>query len=97
MNPEEPWALQSGGGSSELSGSGEAQAETVWWRSGLQVALVDTVAFRGAWQKQFLFTNTQSLPFSLPDGSTVKVPMMHQAAEVSFGTDPLQPPSYTRV
>lgn len=71
-----------------MSGSGEAQPESLWWGSGLQVALVDTVAFRGAWHKPFLFTNTQSLPFSLPDGSTLKVPMMYQAAEVSFGTDP---------
>uniref|UniRef100_A0A3Q2ZRS5 Serpin peptidase inhibitor, clade E (nexin, plasminogen activator inhibitor type 1), member 3 n=1 Tax=Kryptolebias marmoratus TaxID=37003 RepID=A0A3Q2ZRS5_KRYMA len=49
------------------------------------VALVNTVAFRGVWQKQFLFSNTQNLPFILSDGSTIKVPMMYQAAEVSFG------------
>ncbi|XP_037542165.1 probable serpin E3 [Nematolebias whitei] len=82
---DESWPPQSGGSSNELSGSGEAQAETLWGGSGLQVALVDTVAFRGVWHKPFLFTNTHSLPFSLPDGSTVNVPMMHQAAEVGFG------------
>ncbi|KAM9710613.1 putative serpin E3 [Menidia menidia] len=51
----------------------------------LQVVLVNTVAFRGVWQKQFVFSNTQNLPFLLPDGSSVKVPMMYQTAEVSFG------------
>uniref|UniRef100_A0A096MHP4 Serpin peptidase inhibitor, clade E (nexin, plasminogen activator inhibitor type 1), member 3 n=1 Tax=Poecilia formosa TaxID=48698 RepID=A0A096MHP4_POEFO len=50
-----------------------------------QVALVNTVAFRGVWQKQFMFGNTQNLPFVLTDGSAVKVPMMYQAGEVSFG------------
>ncbi|XP_066563663.1 putative serpin E3 [Amia ocellicauda] len=50
-----------------------------------QMALVSTMAFRGTWRKQFLFTETQSLPFTTADGSTVKVPMMYQAAEVNFG------------
>uniref|UniRef100_A0A3B4X280 Serpin peptidase inhibitor, clade E (nexin, plasminogen activator inhibitor type 1), member 3 n=1 Tax=Seriola lalandi dorsalis TaxID=1841481 RepID=A0A3B4X280_SERLL len=68
----------------ELSGSGEAQAEALWWGHRLQMALVNTVAFRGVWQKLFLFTNTQNLPFTLSDGSTIKVPMMYQATEVSF-------------
>ncbi|XP_028446104.1 putative serpin E3 [Perca flavescens] len=71
--------------SGELSGSGEAQAEALWWGHRLQMALVNTVAFRGVWQKQFLFTNTQNLPFTLSDGSAIKVPMMYQATEVSFG------------
>uniref|UniRef100_A0A3Q0SZE1 Serpin peptidase inhibitor, clade E (nexin, plasminogen activator inhibitor type 1), member 3 n=1 Tax=Amphilophus citrinellus TaxID=61819 RepID=A0A3Q0SZE1_AMPCI len=62
-----------------------AQAEALWWGHRLQVALVNTVAFKGVWQKQFLFTNTQNLPFVLSDGNVIKVPMMHQAAEVSFG------------
>ncbi|XP_024862752.1 probable serpin E3 isoform X2 [Kryptolebias marmoratus] len=82
---EESWPLQSGSSSGELSGSGEPQAEALWWGNRLQVALVNTVAFRGVWQKQFLFSNTQNLPFILSDGSTIKVPMMYQAAEVSFG------------
>ncbi|KAK1903363.1 putative serpin E3 [Dissostichus eleginoides] len=82
-NQDEP--LQSGSSSGELSGSGEAQAEALWWGHRLQMALVNTVAFRGVWQKQFLFTNTQNLPFTLPDGSAIKVPMMYQATEVSFG------------
>lgn len=51
----------------------------------MQMALVNTVAFRGVWQKQFQFTNTQNLPFTLSDGSAIKVPMMYQATEVSFG------------
>uniref|UniRef100_A0A8C2Z5X6 Serpin peptidase inhibitor, clade E (nexin, plasminogen activator inhibitor type 1), member 3 n=1 Tax=Cyclopterus lumpus TaxID=8103 RepID=A0A8C2Z5X6_CYCLU len=69
----------------ELSGSGEAQAEAPWLGQRLQMALVNTVAFRGVWQKQFLFSSTQNLPFVLSDGTTVKVPMMHQAGEVRFG------------
>ncbi|KAM4558623.1 putative serpin E3 [Odontesthes bonariensis] len=85
-NHDEPWHLQPGGSSSgELSGSGEPQAEPLWWGHRLQVALLNTVAFRGVWQKQFMFTNTQNLPFILSDGSAIKVPMMYQAAEVSFG------------
>ncbi|XP_078119274.1 putative serpin E3 [Sander vitreus] len=84
-NHDETWPLQAGSSSGELSGSGEAQAEALWWGHRLQMALVNTVAFRGVWQKQFLFTNTQNLPFILSDGSAIKVPMMYQATEVSFG------------
>ncbi|CAB1329146.1 unnamed protein product [Coregonus sp. 'balchen'] len=76
-------ALQPGG-SGERFGSGEAQGETSWWGKRLQMALVNTVNFRGVWQKQFLFTDTQNLPFTLSDGSTIKVPMMYQATEVNF-------------
>ncbi|KAM4561456.1 putative serpin E3 [Fundulus diaphanus] len=82
---DESWPLQSGSSSGELSGSGEAQAEALWWGQRPQVALVNTVAFRGVWQKQFMSSSTQNLPFILSDGSTIKVPMMYQAAEVSFG------------
>ncbi|KAM9341876.1 putative serpin E3 [Pholidichthys leucotaenia] len=81
----EPWQLLAGSVSGDLSGSGEPQAEALWWGQRQQVALVNTVAFRGVWQKQFMFTNTQNLPFILSDGSTIKVPMMYQSAEVSFG------------
>ncbi|XP_065149360.2 probable serpin E3 [Paramisgurnus dabryanus] len=49
------------------------------------MALLSTVVFRGAWQKQFHLTETQKLPFFLSDGSTVKVPMMYQSTEVNFG------------
>uniref|UniRef100_A0A3B5MXM7 Serpin peptidase inhibitor, clade E (nexin, plasminogen activator inhibitor type 1), member 3 n=1 Tax=Xiphophorus couchianus TaxID=32473 RepID=A0A3B5MXM7_9TELE len=75
----------SGSSSGELSGSGEAQAEALWWGQRPQVALVNTVVFRGVWQKQFMFGSTQNLPFILSDGSAIKVPMMYQAGEVSFG------------
>ncbi|KAF3694587.1 putative serpin E3 Precursor [Channa argus] len=85
QNHDESWPLQSGSSSGELSGSGEAQAEALWWSHRLQMALVNTVTFRGIWQKQFLFTNTQNVPFILSDGSAVKVPMMYQATEVRFG------------
>ncbi|XP_029936688.1 putative serpin E3 [Myripristis murdjan] len=82
---DETWPLQAGSSSGELSGSGEAQAEALFWGRRLQMALINTVAFRGVWQKQFLFTNTQNLPFTLSDGNAIKVPMMYQATEVSFG------------
>ncbi|XP_054471274.1 probable serpin E3 [Anoplopoma fimbria] len=82
---DEPWPLQAGSSSGELSGSGEPQAEAPWWGRRLQMALLNTVVFRGVWQKQFLFSSTQNLPFILSDGTAVKVPMMHQASEVSFG------------
>ncbi|CAN9498480.1 unnamed protein product [Ophioblennius macclurei] len=86
QNQDESWPFQAGSSSGELSGSGEVQAEAaLWWSHRLQAALVNTVAFRGVWQKQFQFTNTQNLPFVLADGTPVKVPMMYQAAEVSFG------------
>ncbi|XP_060945152.1 probable serpin E3 [Limanda limanda] len=84
-NHDETWPLQAGSSSGELSGSGEAQTEALWWGHRLQMALVNTVAFRGVWQKHFLFTNTQNLPFTLSDGIAIKVPMMYQATEVSFG------------
>ncbi|XP_019960549.1 probable serpin E3 [Paralichthys olivaceus] len=84
-NHDETWPLQAGSSSGELSGSGEAQTEALWWGHQQQMALVNTVAFRGIWQKHFLFTNTQNLPFTLSDGSAIKVPMMYQATEVSFG------------
>nr|XP_020479649.1 serpin E3 isoform X2 [Monopterus albus] len=88
-NHDEWWPLRAESSSGELSGSGEAQAEAQaearWWGHRLQMALVNRVAFRAIWQKQFLFTNTQNLPFFLSDGSTIKVPMMYQAMEVSFG------------
>lgn len=51
------------------------------------MALVSSVAFRGTWQRQFLFTETRILPFTLYDGTTVKVPMMYQASEVKFGKE----------
>ncbi|XP_053184891.1 probable serpin E3 [Scomber japonicus] len=82
---DETWPLQAGSSSGDLSGSGETQGEALWWGHRLQMALVNTVAFRGVWQKQFLFTNTQNLPFLLSDGTAIKVPMMYQATEVSFG------------
>lgn len=63
----------------------EAQEESSGRESLLHIALLSTVVFHGAWQKQFLFTETQNLPFTLSDGSTVKVPMMYQSTEVNFG------------
>ncbi|XP_034042366.1 probable serpin E3 [Thalassophryne amazonica] len=82
---DETWPLQAGSTSGELSGSGEAQGDDVLWGHRLQMALITTVAFQGVWQKQFVFSNTHNLPFILPDGRSIKVPMMYQAAEVRFG------------
>ncbi|XP_058642145.1 probable serpin E3 [Onychostoma macrolepis] len=65
--------------------SNESQEEASRQDSLLHMALLSTVVFHGAWQKQFLFTDTQNLPFSLSDGSTVKVPMMYQSTEVNIG------------
>ncbi|KAJ8350907.1 hypothetical protein SKAU_G00260370 [Synaphobranchus kaupii] len=68
----------------ELAGLVEAQGDPSGWGQ-TQMALVSSVAFRGSWQRQFLFTETKSLPFTLSDGTTIKVPMMYQGSEVNFG------------
>ncbi|KAF7657703.1 hypothetical protein LDENG_00022830 [Lucifuga dentata] len=70
---------------SSQAGGGEAQAEAVWGGQWQQMVLVNTVSFGGIWQKPFVFTNTQNLPFFLHDGKTVKVPMMHQNTEAHLG------------
>ncbi|KAM3934597.1 serpin E3 [Leptodactylus fuscus] len=50
-----------------------------------QLALVSTMYFKSKWKTKFSFTETQTLPFISTDGSVVKVPMMHQTAEVNYG------------
>ncbi|XP_075054059.1 serpin E3 [Mixophyes fleayi] len=50
-----------------------------------QIALVSTMYFRSRWKTKFSFTDTQTLPFISMDGSVVKVPMMHQTADVNYG------------
>ncbi|XP_077435456.1 putative serpin E3 isoform X2 [Vanacampus margaritifer] len=99
LRRDEAWLpLQAGSSSGDLSGSGEVQqaeastsllsslsASASPWPSGQQMALLSTVVFRGTWQKQFHAVNTHNLHFLLLDGTTVKVPMMHQATEVRFG------------
>ncbi|NXU15033.1 SERP3 protein, partial [Pardalotus punctatus] len=50
-----------------------------------QVTLVSTLYFRSMWQKKFSFMDTQLLPFTTPEGSTLKVPTMHHTAEVNYG------------
>ncbi|XP_051564561.1 probable serpin E3 [Myxocyprinus asiaticus] len=69
----------------ELLQSDEPQEEASRQDILPHMTLLSTVVFQGAWQKQFLFTETQNLPFTLSDGSTVKVPMMYQSTEVNFG------------
>ncbi|NWW65679.1 SERP3 protein, partial [Ifrita kowaldi] len=50
-----------------------------------QVTLVSTLYFRSMWQEKFSFMDTQMLPFTTPEGSTLKVPTMHHTAEVNYG------------
>ncbi|NXA33836.1 SERP3 protein, partial [Eudromia elegans] len=50
-----------------------------------QVAVVSTMYFRSTWQRKFSFVDTQILPFTTAEGSTLNVPMMHHTAEVNYG------------
>ncbi|NXW33043.1 SERP3 protein, partial [Phaetusa simplex] len=50
-----------------------------------QVALVSTMYFKSTWQKKFSFMDTQMLPFTTAEGSTLKVPTMHHTADVNYG------------
>uniref|UniRef100_H0ZPD1 Serpin family E member 3 n=1 Tax=Taeniopygia guttata TaxID=59729 RepID=H0ZPD1_TAEGU len=50
-----------------------------------QVTLVSTLYFRSMWQKKFSFMDSQMLPFTISEGSTLKVPTMHHTAEVNYG------------
>ncbi|NWQ86904.1 SERP3 protein, partial [Burhinus bistriatus] len=50
-----------------------------------QVTLVSTMYFKSTWQKKFSFMDTQMLPFTTAEGSTLKVPTMHHTAEVNYG------------
>ncbi|NWS72703.1 SERP3 protein, partial [Crotophaga sulcirostris] len=50
-----------------------------------QVTLVSTMYFKSMWQKKFSFMDTQMLPFTTVEGSTLKVATMHHTAEVNYG------------
>ncbi|XP_072259546.1 serpin E3 isoform X1 [Pyxicephalus adspersus] len=50
-----------------------------------QITLVSTMYFRSRWKTKFSFTDTQMLPFISTDGMVIKVPMMHQTANVNYG------------
>ncbi|NWS51653.1 SERP3 protein, partial [Chunga burmeisteri] len=50
-----------------------------------QVTLVSIMHFKSTWQKKFSFMDTQMLPFTTAEGSTLKVPTMHHTAEVNYG------------
>ncbi|XP_014750854.1 PREDICTED: serpin E3 [Sturnus vulgaris] len=50
-----------------------------------QVTLVSTLYFRSMWQQKFSFMDSQMLPFTTPEGLTLKVPTMHHTAEVNYG------------
>ncbi|NXF54234.1 SERP3 protein, partial [Oceanites oceanicus] len=50
-----------------------------------QVSLVSTMYFKSMWQKKFSFMDTQMLPFTTVEGSTLTVPTMHHTAEVNYG------------
>ncbi|XP_066497456.1 probable serpin E3 [Hoplias malabaricus] len=79
--------LQQGAADKDLDEvvSGDPGEGVSWGSSAPHMALLSSVVFQGAWQKQFLFSETQNLPFTLSDGRTVKVPMMYQSTEVNFG------------
>ncbi|NXF91019.1 SERP3 protein, partial [Eubucco bourcierii] len=49
------------------------------------VALVSTMYFKSTWQKKFSFVDTQMLPFTTAEGSTLKVATMHHTVEVNYG------------
>ncbi|NXI20949.1 SERP3 protein, partial [Sterrhoptilus dennistouni] len=50
-----------------------------------QLTLVSTLYFRSMWQKKFSLMDSQMLPFTTPEGLTLKVPTMHHTAEVNYG------------
>ncbi|XP_021260287.1 serpin E3 [Numida meleagris] len=50
-----------------------------------RVAVVSTMYFKSTWLKKFSFLDTQILPFTTAEGSTLKVPTMHHTAEVNYG------------
>ncbi|XP_040513780.1 serpin E3 [Gallus gallus] len=50
-----------------------------------RVAVVSTMYFKSTWLKKFSFTDTQILPFTMAESSTLKVPTMHHTAEVNYG------------
>ncbi|NXV42690.1 SERP3 protein, partial [Uria aalge] len=50
-----------------------------------QVALVSIMYFKSTWQKKFSFMDTQMLPFTTAEGSTLKVATMHHTADVNYG------------
>ncbi|XP_065586437.1 serpin E3 [Cyrtonyx montezumae] len=50
-----------------------------------RVAVVSTMYFKSTWLKKFSFASTQVLPFTMAEGSTLKVPTMHHTAEVNYG------------
>ncbi|NWR06537.1 SERP3 protein, partial [Paradoxornis webbianus] len=50
-----------------------------------QLTLMSTLYFRSMWQKKFSLMDSQMLPFTTPEGSTLKVPTMHHTAEVNYG------------
>ncbi|NWZ68116.1 SERP3 protein, partial [Acrocephalus arundinaceus] len=53
--------------------------------AGPSLSLVSTLYFRSMWQKKFSLMDSQMLPFTTPEGSTLKVPTMHHTAEVNYG------------
>uniref|UniRef100_A0A8C6Z486 Serpin family E member 3 n=1 Tax=Nothoprocta perdicaria TaxID=30464 RepID=A0A8C6Z486_NOTPE len=68
----------------DFSDAGAAAARTA--ASPLnQIAVVSTMYFKSTWQKKFSFMDTQMLPFTTAEGSTLKVPTMHHTAEVNYG------------
>lgn len=51
-----------------------------------RVVLMDTVTFGATWAHQFAAEDTADGPFTLADGSSVQVPLMHQVTAAPYAT-----------
>lgn len=51
-----------------------------------RVVLMDTVTFGATWAQQFAPEDTADGPFTVADGTTVQVPLMHQVMSVPYAT-----------
>lgn len=49
-----------------------------------RLVVVNTLYFKGEWQKQFDKASTTEQEFYLPDGKTERVPMMHQSGKFAY-------------
>lgn len=50
-----------------------------------RLVVVNSIFFKGLWKSRFLPQNTRPRPFTHPDGTTSKVPMMSQLAVFNIG------------
>uniref|UniRef100_A0A8C2U927 Serpin family E member 3 n=1 Tax=Coturnix japonica TaxID=93934 RepID=A0A8C2U927_COTJA len=64
---------------------GHSSPGWMWLWAACRVAVVSTMYFKSTWLKKFSFMDTQILPFTTAESSTLKVPTMHHTAEVNYG------------